>query len=139
MSADLYQEKILALAHDDARAGRLDSPDATATVDNPLCGDRVTIDVSLKDGRIHEIAHHVRGCVLCQASAAALAAKAVGETGESLAHAAESLRAMLTGGAAPSGPWAGFDAFTPVAEHKSRHSCVLLPFDAVAEALSGKG
>lgn len=137
MSADLYQEKILALAHDGARAGRLVSPDATATVDNPLCGDRVTIDLGLKDGRIHEIAHHVRGCVLCQASAAALAAKAVGETPESLARAADALRAMLTGGAAPPGAWAGFDAFTPVAEHKSRHSCVLLPFDAIAEALSG--
>lgn len=136
MSADLYQEKILALAHDGARVGRLASPDATATVDNPLCGDRVTIDLSLNDGRIHEIAHHVRGCVLCQASAAALAAKAVGKTAESLAQAAEALRAMLTGGAAPSGAWAGFGAFTPVAEHKSRHSCVLLPFDAIAEALA---
>ncbi len=136
MSADLYQEKILAFAHDDARAGRLDSPNATATVDNPLCGDRVTIDLSLKDGRIREIAHHVRGCVLCQASAAALSATALGETAESLARAAESLRAMLAGGGAPSGAWAGFAAFTPVAEHKSRHTCVLLPFDAIAEALA---
>ena len=136
MSADLYQEKILALAHDDARAGRLESPDATATVDNPLCGDRVTIDLRLKEGRIDEISHHVRGCVLCEASAAALAATAVGKNREALADAAAGLKRMLSGGDAPMGDWAGFDAFTPVAEHKSRHSCVLLPFDAIAEALA---
>ena len=122
MSDDLYQDKIMALAHDGARTGRMESPDATATVDNPLCGDRVTIDVRVKDGRISDITHHVRGCVLCQASAAALGA----------------LRDMLTGDAAPSGEWATFEAFTPVAAHSSRHSCVLLPFDAIAEALSGK-
>ncbi len=136
MSADLYQERILALAHDTAGAGRLDSPDATATVDNPLCGDRVTIDLRLKDGCIDEIAHHVRGCVLCQASAAALGAAATGKTREALADAASALKAMLLGGDAPAGEWAGFDAFTPVAAHKSRHSCVLLPFDTIAEALA---
>ncbi len=136
MSADLYQERILALAHDTARVGRLDSPDATATIDNPLCGDRVTIDLSLKDGRIREIAHYVRGCVLCQASAAALGATAVGKTRETLAETAGALKAMLTGGGAPTGEWAHFDAFTPVAAHKSRHSCVLLPFDAIAQALA---
>ena len=135
---DLYQDKIMALAHDEARAGRMDSPDATATVDNPLCGDRVTIDLRLEDGRISEITHHVRGCVLCQASAAALGAKAVGETRESLAKAEGSLRDMLKGAAAPSGEWAAFDAFTPVAAHKSRHTSVLLPIDANDEALSGK-
>ncbi len=137
MSDDLYQDKIMALAHDEARTGRMKSPDATATVDNPLCGDRVTIDVRVKDGRISEITHNVRGCVLCQASAAALGAKAVGETRASLAKARGALRNMLTGGAAPSGEWAPFEAFTPVAAHNSRHSCVLLPFDAIDEALSG--
>lgn len=136
MSADLYQERILALAHDTVRAGRLDSPDATATVDNPLCGDRVTIDLRLKDGYIDEITHHVRGCVLCQASAAALGATAVGKTRETLAEAAKGLKAMLSGGEALTGEWAGLDAFTPVAAHKSRHTCVLLPFDAIAEALT---
>ena len=133
---DLYQDKIMALAHDEARAGRMDAPDATATVDNPLCGDRVTIDLRLEDGRISEITHHVRGCVLCQASAAALGAKAVGETRESLAKAQGSLRGMLKGAAAPSGEWAAFDAVTPVAAPKSRHTSVLQPVDANDEAHS---
>ena len=46
------------------------APTKSARRDNPLCGDRVTIDVRLDDsGKIAEIAHQVRGCLLCQASA----------------------------------------------------------------------
>ena len=53
-------------------------------------------------------------------------------------QAAEAPRAMLTDGAAPSGAQAGFVVFAPVAEHKSRHSCLLLPSDAIVEALVDK-
>ncbi len=42
----------MALAHDETRAGRLDGADASATVDNPLCGDRVTLDVRLDGGTL---------------------------------------------------------------------------------------
>jgi hypothetical protein len=73
MSDELYQTRIVALAKSKTGAGKLAAPTKSARRDNPLCGDRVTIDVKLDDtGHIAEIAHQVRGCLLCQASAAAL-------------------------------------------------------------------
>ena len=50
-------------------------------VDNPLCGDRVTLDLNLADGRVREVGHKVRGCLLCQAAAAAIGERAPGEIG----------------------------------------------------------
>ena len=74
MSDQLYQDKIVALAKSKTGAGKLAAPTKTARRDNPLCGDRVIIDVVVNgEGKIAEIAHQVRGCLLCQASAAALA------------------------------------------------------------------
>ncbi len=74
MNDQLYQDRIVALAKAKTGAGRLAAPTKSARRDNPLCGDRVTIDVKLDGaGRIAEIAHQVRGCLLCQASASALA------------------------------------------------------------------
>ena len=73
MSEALYHKALVERARTAFGKGRLPDPTSSATVDNPLCGDRVTLDLSIKDGRIAEIAHHVRGCLLCQASAAALA------------------------------------------------------------------
>ncbi len=135
MNDQLYQERIVALAKAKTRAGKLASPTRTARRDNPLCGDRVTIDVALDgQGRITEIAHQVRGCLLCQASASALASIAVGRDAADIAefrHDAE--RAIGREAGESREP---FLAFTPVRNYKSRQECVLLPFEALEEALS---
>ena len=133
----LYQKDVMRLAASAKGAGKLAQPTATVTVDNPLCGDRVTFDVVLDaDKRIQDIAHTVKGCVLCQASASVIGAEAKGETAASLHSVREQLRAILkAGGAAPAdGKWSALAAFIPVASHKSRHECVLLPFEAVIQA-----
>lgn len=134
MTDQLYQDRIVALAKAKTGAGKLAAPTKSARRDNPLCGDRVTIDVRLgDDGRIAEIAHQVRGCLLCQASASALASVAVGRDKAGIAvlrHDAE--RAI---GREPGDPAEPFAAFAPVKSHKSRQECVLLPFEALGEAL----
>jgi nitrogen fixation NifU-like protein len=135
MSDELYQSRIVALAKSKTGAGKLAAPTKSARRDNPLCGDRVTIDVKLDDtGHIAEIAHQVRGCLLCQASAAALASIAVGRDAAGIAelrHDAERAVGREAGKAHEP-----FDAFEPVAAHKSRQECVLLPFEALRDALS---
>jgi len=135
MSDQLYQEKIVALAKAKTGAGKLASPTKTARRDNPLCGDRVIIDVKLDgQGKIAEIGHQVRGCLLCQASASALASVAIGKGAADIAeyrHDAE--RALGREAGEPHEPFA---VFAPVKDHKSRQDCVLLPFEALKDALS---
>ena len=135
MSDQLYQERIVALAKSKTGAGKLTTPTKSARRDNPLCGDRVIIDVRLDgQGHIAEIAHQVRGCLLCQASAAALASVAVGRDKAGISeirHDAE--RALGREAGEASEPFA---AFAPVKDHKSRQECVLLPFEALQEALA---
>lgn len=138
MSDDIYQKDLLRLAAEATGAGRLDAPDASVTLDNPLCGDRVTLDVTLDpSGRVAEVGHHVRACVLCQASASIVGGQAAGESAAGLRAVASALETMLEGGAPPpdEGKWSDLQAFAPVAGHKSRHACVLLPFDALGQAL----
>jgi nitrogen fixation NifU-like protein len=109
---------------------------ASVTVDNPLCGDRVTVDLDLADGRVRAVGHKVRGCLLCQAAAAAIAARAPGETPAALRGVAAKLDlAIRRNPAATEGLWPELGAFAPVHAHKSRHDCVLLPFEALTEAL----
>lgn len=134
MSDELYQERIVALAKARTGAGKLATPTRTARRDNPLCGDRVIIDVKLDgNGTIAEIGHQVRGCLLCQASASALASLAVGKDAAGIAeirHDAE--RAIGREEGTPREPFA---AFAPVAAHKSRQDCVLLPLETLKDAL----
>lgn len=135
----LYQQAILGLARSAVGAGRLAAPDASATVDNPLCGDRITVDLTLADGRIAALGHRVRGCMLCEAVASLLGREAPGRAPEEMQRTGAAFSRMIReGGPVPEG-WPELDAFTPVREARGRHECVLLPFNAVDTALRNAG
>jgi nitrogen fixation protein NifU and related proteins len=136
VSDPIYRRELLRLAADAVGAGRLEAPQASATEHNPACGDKVTVDVTLADGRIIALAHHTQACVLTQASAAILPAGAKGLTKRELEALRQSVMAMLNGGASPSPPFDAYGAFNRVAEHKARHICVLLPLQAALKALA---
>ena len=133
MSEDLYQQAILDHAKAARGAGRLDDADASVTLDNPLCGDRITIDVKVADGRLEALAHTVRGCALCAAAASVIGGTAIGRKIDDLRDMHTGVAAMLASEADP--PWPELAAFDPVRDFKSRYECVLLPFEALVEAL----
>ena len=135
MSDPLYKKELLRLAADATGAGRLTVPCGSATVHNPACGDKITIDVAVVDERIAAIAHLTTACVLTQASAAILGAHAPGLDRARAAALAEAVKAMLLGGKPPKTPFDLYGVFDGVATHAGRHRCVLLPLEAALEAL----
>ena len=131
----LYHKEMLRHAAAATGAGRIENPDASVTLDNPLCGDRVTIDVTLKDGKVEKLGHKLHACVLCQASASILGEKAIGHDAADLRELMTSVTAMLkSGGAAPTAPWEDFAIFEQVIAEKNRHTCVLLPIETLIAA-----
>lgn len=137
MSEELYQDAIVTLARAAHGAGRDDAAKHRATVDNPLCGDRVTVELILADGKIAKLAHTVKGCILCKAAASLLGLRAPGASRETVGANAAALEAMLTQGKAPpAGSWPELAAFQPVSRHKSRFDCVRLPFQAARDAMT---
>ncbi|MEI9886796.1 MAG: iron-sulfur cluster assembly scaffold protein [Rhizomicrobium sp.] len=134
MSDPLYKKELLRLAADATGSGRLAVPCETGRAHNPTCGDRVTVDVAVADGRIVGLAHHTQACVLTQASAAILGAEICGLDRAEVAALHDAVGAMLDGGPAPPAPFDVFEVFDGVATVKSRHKCVLLPIEAVLAA-----
>ncbi len=137
MSDEIYAKDLLRWAADTSHAGRLSEPKRTATVNNAMCGDKVTVEFNVDP--THEIIackHETKACVLTQASASILAAKADGESADSIARLKQKVTAMLKdAGEAPTGKWSAYAIFAPVRDHKSRHTCVLLPLEAAEKAL----
>lgn len=131
LSDPLYRRELLRLAADATGSGHLASADATASVHNPACGDRVTVELALAKGRIVALAHVTRGCVLTQASAALLAGTAQGRDTASLNELADGVRAFLKGGPPPE----GYGVFDGVIGLAGRHVCVMLPLEAALKAL----
>jgi nitrogen fixation NifU-like protein len=133
----LYNDAIVALAKANHRAGRLEGADASVTCDNPLCGDRVTLDVTLDGGAaVAELTQKTRGCLLTQAAASLIGSHAPGLGREEAERAEADLQRLLRGDAPEEPVWPELALFAPVAAVKSRHECVLLPFQALREALA---
>lgn len=101
MSNALYHEALVAKARSGAGKGRLSDPQATARLDNPLCGDRVTIDLHLVGGRITAVGHEVKGCLLCEAAAATIAEPAPGKSPDEARALAAAVTRMMKDGVAP--------------------------------------
>ncbi|WAC26048.1 iron-sulfur cluster assembly scaffold protein [Ancylobacter sp. SL191] len=136
MLNEVYNRRILELAADIPRLGRLAAPDATATAHSKLCGSTVTVDVAVKDGVITDFAHEVRACALGQASSSVMGALVVGATPEEVRAVRVAMRRMLKeNGAPPDGRWAELAVLEPVRDYKARHASTLLTFDAVVDAL----
>ena len=136
MLNDIYNRRVLELAADIPKQGRLASPQATAKAHSKLCGSTVTIDLSVADGKVSDFAHDVRACALGQASSSLMARHVIGATPVELRELRETMVAMLkANGRPPSGKFAEFAVLEPVREYKARHASTLLTFDAVVDAL----
>jgi len=136
MLNDVYNAKILDLAGNIPRIGRLDAPDASATAHSKLCGSTVTIDLKMDGPVVSDFAHIVKACALGQASSSLMASHIVGASGPELRELRETVRRMLKEhGAPPSGKWADFAVLEPVRDYKARHASTLLTFDAVVSAI----
>jgi len=134
MSDPLYRTDLLRLAADAHGAGRLVTPDVSGFAYNPACGDKVVVDLRLSDGRVVELAHETKACVLAQASASILGANLKGADLATVEALHAGVADMLGAGPAPAGPFDAFAVFAGAMEYRSRHRCVLLPIEAVLDA-----
>jgi NifU-like protein involved in Fe-S cluster formation len=80
MIGGLHNAKILDLAGNIPRLGRLPGPHAIARAHSKLCGSTVTVDLMVESGVVTDFAHDVRVCALGQASSSIMARNLIGAT-----------------------------------------------------------
>ncbi|MBO0734391.1 MAG: iron-sulfur cluster assembly scaffold protein [Methylocapsa sp.] len=133
----VYSHRILDLAANIPRLGRLSLPSATAKAHSKLCGSTVVVDLVMADGRVVDFAQDVKACALGQAAASIMARNVIGSTGPELRALREQVRAMLKeNGPPPQGKWAEIAVLEPVRAYKARHASTLLTFDATVDCVN---
>jgi NifU-like protein involved in Fe-S cluster formation len=136
MLNDIYSKRIIELAGNIPRLGRLPSPDASATAHSKLCGSTVKIDLKMDGPVVTDFAHEVKACALGQASSSIMASHVVGSTANELRDLRETVRKMLKeNGKPPQGKWGDIALLEPVRDYKARHASTMLTFDAVVDAI----
>src|SRR5260221_2829908 len=131
MLNDIYNKRIIELAGNIPRLGRLAAPDASATAHSKLCGSTVKIDLKMDGPVVTDFAHDVKACALGQASSSIMARNVVGSTADELRELPETVRKMLKeNGSPPQGQGADIALLAPVRDYQARPAPALLTVDS---------
>lgn len=116
----IYRDHILDHYRNPRNFGRLNNPTGAVDVFNPLCGDKIHMEIKEKDGNVKEIVFSGEGCAISLAAASLLTEHAKGKTKNELRRMkAESIMKMVG-----------------VALSPNRLKCALLPWEALIKILS---
>lgn len=78
----MFSAKLLEHFQHPRNVEDIETPDASAEVENPVCGDVLRLEVRIKDRRIEAIAFRAKGCVPAMACGSAVTELVKGKTVE---------------------------------------------------------
>jgi nitrogen fixation protein NifU and related proteins len=137
---DLYQEVVLDHAKRPRNFGAVDGPSHSAAGHNPLCGDKVTVTLTIADDRIADARFKGAGCAISMASASLMTEAIRGKTEAEVRAMFEEFHAGLTATdeSAAVSALAELDklaVFAGVREFPVRVKCATLPWHTLVAAL----
>ena len=135
---DLYQEIILEHNRSPRNSGRLERPSGEARGNNPLCGDRITVQVELQDERVVDVRFEARGCAISVASASMMTELVKGRNVAEAKAVFEDFIARVTGSDDDDGS-SELSALMGVRKFPARVKCATLPWHTFDAALQGGG
>lgn len=120
---DLYRELILDHYQHPHNHGEIPSADISYEDSNPLCGDKIRIDLKVKNNIIEAVKFNGKGCAISQASASMLTDEILGKSLDEVKKLDKQFVLDLLG--IPLGP--------------SRIKCALLPLKVIKAGVYGLG
>jgi len=138
--ASLYQEIILSHYRAPKHKGALQGAAAGVEHQNPLCGDTISMQVLVDDGRIADAAFGARACSITQATASMLLSRVIGLTVAEATQVVAQVERLIEPGALLSEAEAvtlgDLRALASVVRFPARKACVRLVTGAVSDAIA---
>jgi nitrogen fixation NifU-like protein len=138
---ELYQQVILDHNRAPRTFRRLSGASRRAEGHNPLCGDRVLVELAVDDGVIRDVAFQGSGCAISRAAASLMTDAVRGRTvaeADALFGRFHELVAGGPGGGAGAPALGKLEVFSGVREFPARVKCAVLPWHTLRAALAGQ-
>jgi nitrogen fixation protein NifU and related proteins len=136
--SDLYQETIVDHSKRPRNKGVLEHPTHSAEGYNPLCGDRLTLQLNVENGRVTGAAFQGVGCAISTASASLMTDTIKGKTPEEVEKTFETFHQLLTEDRLPAADLGKLAVFSGVREYPMRVKCATLAWHTLRAALHGE-
>jgi nitrogen fixation NifU-like protein len=133
---ELYKEVILDHYRAPRNKGRLDPHDVALELNNPLCGDEITLFLRFDGDTLEGIAFEGKGCSISLASTSMMTEKVHGLSAKDAADMAESIKRMMAGEEEGDPDDLGdLVSLKGVVKYPVRIKCALLGWNALLEGL----
>ncbi len=137
---ELYQEVILDHCRRPRNFGPCASANRTARGNNPLCGDRMTIHLSIANGVVDDVSFEGNGCAISMASASLMTEAIKGRTADAVRGLFDRFHHLVTvdDGDADLDALDKLAVFAGVREFPVRVKCATLAWHTLSAALDGR-
>ncbi len=139
---DLYQEVILDHSKRPRNFRKMDEANRHAEGYNPLCGDKVTVYLAVRDGVVADAAFQGSGCAISTASASMMTESLKGKTVAEVEALFSRFHEMMTAPDEPAASPSGLGklaVFAGVREFPMRVKCAVLAWHTLRSALADSG
>jgi nitrogen fixation NifU-like protein len=133
---DLYREMIMEHYKNPLNRGELSPPSVSVKLSNPMCGDKITLDLLVADGKVTDVTWGGQGCSISQASASMMSEAVKGKSVDEALTLIAEFQGMMHG--KEPADIGDLVAFKGVAKFPVRIKCALLPWEALQKGLSEK-
>jgi nitrogen fixation NifU-like protein len=134
---DLYQQVILDHNRKPRNFRKIADANRTAEGYNPLCGDRITVEATVEDGIVKDVAFQGAGCAISKAAASMMTANVIGKPEREVDALFHRVHAMLTGANGVAAEVGKLAVFAGVREFPSRIKCATLAWHTLQAPLHG--
>ena len=135
--SNLYQEVIIDHSRKPRNFRRVAGANRTAQGHNPLCGDRITVDLKLQQDQVVDLGFQGMGCAICTASASLMTESVKGKTVEEAERLFENFHDLITTDKAAAESLGKLAVFSGVREYPVRAKCATLAWHTLRAALRG--
>ncbi len=136
----IYQEVILDHNRKPRNYGSLDCPTHHAVGHNPLCGDRIDLDVNILNECIEQITFHGESCAICKASSSMMTTAVKGKSRQEAEALVREFREMLVSGTDRNFDHLGrLKVLAGVRDLPTRIKCAVLPWHTLQAAMNSTG
>ena len=132
---DLYQQVILDHNRHPRNFRKIAHANRTAEGYNPLCGDRITVEATVENGIVKDVAFQGAGCAISKAAASMMTASVIGKPEREVDALFHSVHAMLTDANGATADVGKLAVFAGVREFPSRIKCATLAWHTLQAAL----
>jgi nitrogen fixation NifU-like protein len=132
---DLYRRVIMDHYKNPRNRGTLDAESVTINLNNPTCGDRISLQLQVEDGKVIDAKFSGEGCSISLSSASMMTEAVKGKTYDEALDLAERFSGLMKGESAQFDENEDIEALSGVNKFPARIKCATLAWNALRKGI----